>query len=476
MGLFDRLLGKTNGHKPTATKAATAAPAAPVPATSALGQAPEATAGAEAGANPVLPRLAEAKKLLDAKDLSGAVAIYEQVLAEAGDRADVLVTISGDLGTHGHVQEIVEWVAPRYDAERHGPATGLNVLQAYLALRNPEAAQHVLDILFALDRPELEERLHGFSNAIAELIEERRQRQRLGAGAGPNGAAPAEVARVEIVTISKPIWFYGLESLAEDVLPPKSERVRRIAFAQLGLIGVEQLGEAMAKPEDELGRLSRAIPLWFAEALYFCPHYAPVAALGVMKLPQDGGTQPALFGIEWTAEHIRQLVDTYKDPIDYVFTGALREQAGDYELVLRLWEVKKFRERKQFLVRWTPATADAELRTMLEQLLAFLEFAPYPAGTGLPYVRPAAPRAWLEVIGASFGWFLAEKKILPVARLRLAAEDGAAVDAQAGTGVTASLAAITLRQRLAALGQELPRGAEPSWANDPLVEKARNLR
>ena len=64
----------------------------------------------------------------------------------------------------------VELVAPRYVADRHGPATGLNLLQAYLALRDPDSAQHVLDLLFSLNRPELEDRLHGFSNAIAEML------------------------------------------------------------------------------------------------------------------------------------------------------------------------------------------------------------------------------------------------------------------------------------------------------------------
>ncbi len=66
------------------------------------------------------------------------------------------------------MHEIIELVAPRYDAERHGPATGLNLLQAYLAVRNVNSAQHVLDILFALNRQDLEERLYGFSNAIVQ--------------------------------------------------------------------------------------------------------------------------------------------------------------------------------------------------------------------------------------------------------------------------------------------------------------------
>ena len=122
-----------------------------------------------------MPQLAAARERLDAKDLPGALALYEQILVAAGDRPDVLVTISGDLGTCGYIEPIIELIAPRYDAERHGPATGINLVQAYLATRNPNAAQHLLDILFSLGRPELEERLWGFSNAIAEQIEAQRQ-------------------------------------------------------------------------------------------------------------------------------------------------------------------------------------------------------------------------------------------------------------------------------------------------------------
>src|SRR5574338_607782 len=121
------------------------------------------------------------------------------VPAEADDRADVLVTISGDLGVHGHVAEIIELVAPRYDAERHGPATGLNLLQAYLAVRQADAAQHVLDLLFALQRPELEDRLHGFSNAIADLIQVGVTPAVPGA---PEEAASAEPPKINFVSIS----------------------------------------------------------------------------------------------------------------------------------------------------------------------------------------------------------------------------------------------------------------------------------
>ncbi|HXA14942.1 MAG TPA: hypothetical protein VNW23_07420, partial [Opitutaceae bacterium] len=348
----------------------------------------------------IMPQLAAAREKLEARDLPGALAIYEQVLAVAGDRADVLVAISGDLGSTGHVQPIIELVAPRYDAQKHGPATGLNILQAYLAARDATAAQHVLDILFSLNRPELEDRLYGFSNAIAELIAQGGVPADDSPGEGGPGAAAEP--KIALVSISKPVWFYGLEPLAGEILPPKEGRLRRVAFAQLALPGMKNIAEAMALPEDEPGRLSRALPLWLAETFYFSPHYAPIAAVGVLDHPQTG-KRPMLFGAEWTTDNLRQLVDT-SDGLDYVFTGALRHNAGDYELLLRVWEVKKFRERKTFLVRWTPATANAELTKLHEAIRAFMEWT--PETRGLAYAPPAQPQAWLDLLGTSLGFFL----------------------------------------------------------------------
>jgi hypothetical protein len=471
MGLFDRLIGKKNTTPAPASTTEPAAMPATATADPALAPATPPPAPEPLAPTAVLPRLAAARERLEAQDLPGALAIYEPVLAAAGERADVLVTISGDLGTHGHVAEIIELIAPRYDGERHGPATGLNVLQAYLALRNPDAAQHVLDILFALHRPELEESLFGFSNAIADLMEERKR----GLLAPPpeGSAAGIAVARIALITVSKPIWVYGLESLAAEILPPKADRLRRIAFAPLALPGYPGLEEAMKKPEDELGRLSRALPFWFAETLYFCPHYAPVAVVALLDDKINGNRQ-ALFGAEWTVDNIRQLVDSAKEGFDFVVTGSLSQEAGDYELVLRLWEVKKYRERKQFEARWSPATADTALTQLHAEVRQFMECTPYPAGAGLAYAPPAAPRAWLDTLGVSLGLFLAEKKLLPTTQLPPLAPEFDRLAPHAADSVTASLAWLTLRARVAHLDLA-PAPADVPLAADPLIERAQQI-
>ena len=87
MGFFNRFAGK---------KSSPASAPASKPAASAPSPPPEPSAPA----GNVLPRLAAARERLEAKDLPGALAIYEEVLAAAGERADVLVTIWQDGQQH----------------------------------------------------------------------------------------------------------------------------------------------------------------------------------------------------------------------------------------------------------------------------------------------------------------------------------------------------------------------------------------
>jgi hypothetical protein len=362
----------------------------PAPTPAAAGEKTSAAGG-------ILPQLAAAREKLKAKDVPGAMAIYENVLAGAGDRADVLVTLSGDLGATGHVKEMIELLAPRYDAERHGAAAGINLLQAYIVTRNADAAQHLLDLLFSLQRPELESRLVGFSNAVAELFMSETE-----AAAQPMTEAEAKIA---LVSISKPIWFYGLEELAPQLLPRKDGKLRRVAFAQCALPGLEDAAPRAAKPEDALGRLSRGLPLWFADMFSASAGYETFAAIGTSDRKHY-----ALFPTDWAAENIRQLNDSTDGGLDYVLTGALRNRNDDFELTLRIWEVKKYRELKAFATRWTPSDADAELKKFGELIRGYMEWK--PADRGLAYTPPAAPHAWAHGLGSALTLFLGEKGVL----------------------------------------------------------------
>jgi hypothetical protein len=134
--------------------------------------------------------------------------------------------------------------------------------------------------------------------------------------------------------------------------------------------------------------------------------------------------------------------------------------------------VKKFRERKQFLVRWTPATADAELGKLHEQLRLFMEWT--PEKNGLPYAAPAAPRAWLETLGASLGLFLAEKNLLPKEILPPLAPAFSALAPQTANHASASLAWLTSMHRARALGLA-PAASETPLSAHPLVAEAQAI-
>jgi hypothetical protein len=418
-------------------------------------------------------RLLEAREKLDAKDLAGAMAVYERLLAEDGEGAEVLATISGDLGATGHIPELIDILAPLYEPGRHGPAAGLNLLQAYLAIGDPDAARHVLALLEGLNRPELEDRLRGFEVAIARMNEER-----VGNYTAPRAPAvrgslepPPLVARASLVSISKPVWFYGLEALAAEILPVKEGRLRRIAFAQLSVGGVySDPAQAGRGPEDEFARLARALPLWLAETFFFSPLYSPFAAIAVLK-ETDGASLPLLLDHEWTADNLRQLVETTSEAPDYVFTGRLTKGTGDIQLILHVWEVKKFRERKQFTASWTPATADAVLASLHKDVCRFMECVPSSDRGGVRYSSPASPVAWLDVLASSVGLFLAAKDIFPKGVLAPLGPTCATFAPMAADSAMASLAWLTLTARARALGlaPDLP---DPVLSADPLVAKA----
>jgi hypothetical protein len=309
----------------------------------------------------------------------------------------------------------------------------------------------------------LEERLHGFSNALAELMT-----QPATAGGPIDTPTMANAPKVGLVTIAKPIWFYGLEPMAAEILPPKEGRLRRIAFAQLALPGFPDIAAAIEKPEDDLARLSRALPLWLAETFYFSASYAPVAAVALLT-PPGGANRFMIFGAEWTTDNLRQLVDT-SDGLDYVVTGALRVTAGDYEIILRITEVKTFRERKTFTARWTPATADQELARLHGDVKRYMEWSPTSAAVA--YTPPATACQWLETLGASLSLFAVDKAVLTADRLRPAAEDLARVAEHAAESEIASLAYLTARARAVKLGVA---ASNPVLARSAVVTRAAQL-
>jgi hypothetical protein len=274
--------------------------------------------------------------------------------------------------------------------------------------------------------------------------------------------APVEV--VSLVSIAKPVWSYGLEAVP-GILPPKDAPGRRIAFAQLATPGLSDLRERLDRPEDDLGRFARGLPLWLAETMYFSKNYTPIAVLGSRDQARH-----VLFPHPWTPANIRQIVDTTQGGLDFVVTGTLTGGDRNYRTItLHLWDVAKSRERKTWSLNFTPETADSALQEFHTQFRLFMEWNAHPEGTGLAYSPPSHPSSWVLTLGVSASAFLAENNALDPAQITLPPSLLELVAENAASGEPASLAWLTLAARARRLGlvADLPAA---QLATSPLVK------
>ena len=137
------------------------------------------------------PQLWLAREKLKAGDRAGALALYDQALARAGDASDALMMVTGDLGNAGALEDLVRLGAPRYKPEVHGPPAGMNIAQAFKQLGRIDEARDVVRRMQAM----------GWAPLAATLA---------ALDADIMAAAPAKqddgVPEVGAVAFDRPIW------------------------------------------------------------------------------------------------------------------------------------------------------------------------------------------------------------------------------------------------------------------------------
>jgi len=115
------------------------------------------------------PQLWLARKSLEQDRPEEAIRHYEAILKVAADHGDVLMQISGDLGSHGCLDEILTLILPVYDPEKHDVQTGLNILQAYMEKGDYILGKQLLQRMYALNRPDIRDRLHYYAAEFEKL-------------------------------------------------------------------------------------------------------------------------------------------------------------------------------------------------------------------------------------------------------------------------------------------------------------------
>jgi tetratricopeptide (TPR) repeat protein len=110
-----------------------------------------------------------ARHYLAAGDLPAAREQYTAVLAAADVDGSALMTMSADLGRHGHTGLIVTLVGPVYEPARHGPQAGFNLLRACLETERVAEGEALLARLRPLAPAPFTRHLDEFQRAFRQL-------------------------------------------------------------------------------------------------------------------------------------------------------------------------------------------------------------------------------------------------------------------------------------------------------------------
>ena len=293
-----------------------------------------------------------ARNALEAGNIAEAMRFYDDALSRAGRQvpAALLMQLSGDLGTHGHAAQLLALTQPRFDLAVHGLVVGNNLLRAYLDLGQLAEARKLLERLYALQRPDWREALQGWERQIDDA--ERRYGEMTG------------TIEVLMVRLEEPVWGRGVLGF-EKLLPAKADDAPRIDFlcASAVAAGASDSGRVIAQPTNELGRIARSLPMFFAEELFLTTH-----ARAHFVLPWMKGGGFILSARPWT----REFLPADADPAEaYVFMH-VDAQGTPWKLHVTIELPGKLRDGESFAQSFSLASGAADARKLLDKVRSSL--------------------------------------------------------------------------------------------------------
>jgi len=257
----------------------------------------------------------QARMHLDAGDPAAALAIYRDVVQRAGDQSDALLMISGDLGRTGHHDAVAELVLPRYDVKQHHPNVGMNLLQHFVSTGQGVRGAQLLHELHLHYGHVLAQHLQRFTGEFDRL--------RLQALPPPT-AEP----RVSMYRIDRPSVLAGLDE-PTWLLPDKPADGRQVVFLALAVDGALP-GQGQ---EEELGRLTRSLPLFLAEQVWFG---SPLRGAVALPIADAGGW--VVSSKPWPEELLGNQLSADERARTVLVTGVLRPDGQQRRVDLWLYD------------------------------------------------------------------------------------------------------------------------------------------
>jgi tetratricopeptide (TPR) repeat protein len=290
-----------------------------------------------------------ARHLAQAGDVDGATRIWREVVARAGGESDALVMASSDLVQLQKHDLVKELIAPRFQPGRHHPHIGLALLHHFLQTKDDVAGAALLHQMYLYYGHLIPGELQPFT---AEF-----DRMRLGKLPPPPPMTPN--SRIGLYRLDRPIWYAGLEDPAW-LLPPKQPNAKSLLFFALAVEGQQSLPPGR---EDELGRLTRSLPLFLAEQAWLS---TPHRGTAVLPMAEQGGW--AIMGRPWPEEQMIAQVPENERKDTLLVTGVLRVDGDKRRVDLWVYDCGT----KQRVGHAATEGTMADVGKMLLQLLAEL--------------------------------------------------------------------------------------------------------
>ena len=320
-----------------------------------------------------------ARAALKAGDLEPALSLYRESLARAPKPVpgDLLMQVSGDLGNTGHLPEILQFVEPYFDPATHGLQVGNNLIKAHLDLGQSDEARRILDQLYALNRPDWKENLSYWDTELAK--------GRVGLSQPPS---PQSI-HVAMLAIEGCVWLKPA-SPATELFPAKEPDGPSICFLGSTAEIVTNSNRVRQQLSDAPGRLSRAVPLFLAEAMEFGSN-ARVQTL----VPWIAGETPGfiLSGVPWTDENAATYARQGESKSDFAVVTHLKPNADPWSVELRLIRTIDAKCVGTLKVSFPMARPEEGLPALTRQLLAILaqQAGVEPVPSPSAYQIPGAP-------------------------------------------------------------------------------------
>lgn len=191
--------------------------------------------------------LALARAALLRGDQGEAERLYQEALGRTSPPpTDLLARMSLDLADRDRHELLARLVVPYFHHAAHGLMVGRHLLRAFVETGRLTEARQLVDRLDAERRPEWRDELLAWHRRLDDA------RRRIGSVATPGD--------VIVLQLEQPVWASGPFGF-DAVLPRKKESAPRIQV-------VCASGEGPSHSARELGRFTRALPMFLAEEIH----------------------------------------------------------------------------------------------------------------------------------------------------------------------------------------------------------------